>query len=80
MADRPAAFRFLYGNEIDAYPDAFASLMALIESDSRPDLVLDMDLPCRCQFPELSSTFWPAIERHYHLETTVEGVSIYRAN
>jgi hypothetical protein len=80
QANRPSAFRHLYGNEISVYPAAQIALVSLIASPERPGMILDFDLDCRCQFPELSRSFWAVVPQYYHLETTIGGVDVYRRN
>jgi hypothetical protein len=80
LADRRAAFRYLHSNEIRAYPPAYDELVALIESPSRPELIVDLDSPCRCELPNGGKAFWEQVERYYRFETNVEGYSIYRTS
>jgi hypothetical protein len=79
LADRRAAFRYLHSNEIRAYPPAYDELVALIASPGRPDLIVDLDSPCRCELPHGGEAFWDQVERYYRFETDIEGFRIYRA-
>lgn len=78
LADRPAAYRYLYDQELSAIPGAEAQLVALVDSPRRPLYVIGTRQ--QAPFPDRGQVFWEAVGRHYHLETIVRGVPIYRAD
>jgi 4-amino-4-deoxy-L-arabinose transferase-like glycosyltransferase len=77
LADRPSTYRYLYDQELRAYPDSEAALVAMVESDERPMYIVGTRQ--LAPFADRGLAFWEAVQRHYVLETTVRGVPIYRA-
>ena len=78
LADRPAIYRYLYDQELRSLPESQADLIAIIESPNRPMYIVGTRQVA--PFPDRGWTFWAAVRRHYHLETVVHGVPIFRAN
>lgn len=78
LADRPSVYRYLYDQELRAIPESQAELIAIIESPNRPMYIVGTRQVA--PFPDRGQSFWGAVGRHYHLETWVHGVPIYRAN
>ncbi len=77
LADRPAAYRHLYDQELAAIPGAEAALLDLIGGPARPAVVVATRQ--LAPFPDQGRAFWAAVRAHYRLETTIGGVGIYRA-
>jgi len=77
LADRPAAYRYLYDQELRAIPGAEDALIAIVSADGRPEYVIDTLQPS--PFPNGAERFWAAVDAHYAIETVVEGWVIYRA-
>jgi 4-amino-4-deoxy-L-arabinose transferase-like glycosyltransferase len=77
LADRPAAYRYMYDQELRALPNSEAELIALIESPNRPDYIVVTRQ--RAPFPDHGRAFWHAVGEHYRLDTTIRGVPIYKA-
>lgn len=75
LADRPAAYRHIYMWEIS---DSESDLVAMAESPDRPVYIIDMGQ--NPPWPDGGRAFSAAVEAHYHVETVIEGVVIYRAN
>jgi hypothetical protein len=78
LADRPAIYRYLYDEELHALPESQDELIAIIESPNRPMYIVGTRRVA--PFPDRGRAFWAAVGRHYHLEVTVRGVPIFRAN
>ena len=76
-ADREASYPYLWGKPIDKIPDALPSLRAMLAAPQRPALVV-LDTPPAAVDP--TGGIAADLAAHYHLETTVEGVPILRAN
>ncbi len=78
LADRPSPYRYLYPQELGALPHAEADLIAMVEGPARPLYVVDTGH--RAPFADGGRSFWTAVAAHYHLEATVGGLAVYRAN
>lgn len=78
LADRPAAYRHLYRWELLALPGAAEDLVAMVIAPSRP--VYIVDLGQHAPFADQGAAFWRAVADHYHLEATIQGVRLYRAD
>jgi hypothetical protein len=78
LADRPSPYRYLYPQELGALTHAQADLIAMVESPSRPLYIVDTGR--RAPFPDGGRSFWTAVATRYHLEATVGGLGIYRAD
>jgi 4-amino-4-deoxy-L-arabinose transferase-like glycosyltransferase len=78
LADRPSPYRHLYPQELGALADAQADLIAMVESPSRPLYIVDTGR--RAPFPDGGRSFWTAVATRYHLEATIGGLGIYRAD
>jgi 4-amino-4-deoxy-L-arabinose transferase-like glycosyltransferase len=77
LADRPAAYRYMYQQELSAIPEAEAELIAIVSGPDRPEYVVDTgDAP---PFADEGARFWLAVHDHYRLEAIVNGIRIYRA-
>jgi 4-amino-4-deoxy-L-arabinose transferase-like glycosyltransferase len=77
LADRPAAYRYLYDQELRAIPGAEDAMIAIVSGPDRPEYVVDTLQPS--PFPNDAARFWAAVEAHYEVETVIEGWTIYRA-
>jgi len=78
LADRPSPYRYLYPQELGALAHAQADLIAMVESPTRPLYIVDTGR--RAPFPDGGRSFWTAVATRYHLEATVGGLGIYRAD
>jgi 4-amino-4-deoxy-L-arabinose transferase-like glycosyltransferase len=78
LADRPAAYRYMYEQELSAIPDAENDLVAIVSGPNRPEYVVDTGEPA--PFPDGGAAFWVAVHQHYHIEAVINGYKIYRAN
>lgn len=78
LADRPSPYRYLYPQELGALSHAQADLIAMVESPDRPLYIVDTGR--RAPFPDGGRGFWTAVATRYHLEATVGGLGIYRAD
>jgi hypothetical protein len=77
LADRPSTYRYLYDQELRAFPDSEANLVAMVEGPNRPLYIVGTRQ--LAPFADRGLAFWEAVQRHYVLETVVRGVPIYRA-
>ena len=77
LADRPSTYRYLYDQELRAYPDSEAKLIEMVEGPNRPLYIVGTRQ--LAPFVDRGLAFWEAVQRHYVLETVVRGVPIYRA-
>ncbi|MEA2527792.1 MAG: hypothetical protein QOF73_5019 [Thermomicrobiales bacterium] len=78
LADRPSPYRYLYPQELGALPHAEADLIAMVEGPARPLYIVDTGR--RAPFADGGRSFWTAVATRYHLEATVGGLAIYRAD
>jgi len=78
LADRPAAYRHLYRWELLELPGTAEDLIEMVRSPSRPLYVVDLGQ--QAPFADGGAAFWRAVAENYHLETTIEGLPIYRAD
>jgi 4-amino-4-deoxy-L-arabinose transferase-like glycosyltransferase len=77
LADRPAAYRHLYAQELEAIPNSYSEILSMIQGPDRPLYIVttrQADL-----FPDRGAIFWQLVGEHYQLETEIDGVPIYRA-
>ncbi len=77
LADRPSPYRYLYDQELRAFPDSEDALVEMIESPDRPAYIVGTRQ--LAPFADRGLAFWEAVQRHYVLETVVRGVPIFRA-
>jgi 4-amino-4-deoxy-L-arabinose transferase-like glycosyltransferase len=77
LADRPTTYRYFFNQELLAFPDAEAQLLAMLAAPDRPQIVVRTGMPA--PFPDGGQTFWNTVKAHYHLEAVVAGAAIYRA-
>jgi 4-amino-4-deoxy-L-arabinose transferase-like glycosyltransferase len=78
LADRPTPFRYFFNQELRAFPDAEAQLVALLNSSNRPEILVQTCMPA--PFPDGGQEFWKTVADHYQLEEAdIAGVKIYRA-
>jgi hypothetical protein len=68
----------MYDQELRAIPGAEDDLVAMVQSPYRPVYIVGTRQ--RAPFPDRGQAFWNAVSEHYHLETMVRGVPIYRTN
>jgi len=78
LADRPAAYRYLYDAELKAIPGSYGALLDLIGGPDRPRYVVGTRE--RAPYPDNGKAFWAAVLRHYHMVDRVHGVPIMREN
>ena len=78
FADRPAAYRYLFDREVTGIPGVYDQLIAMVAGPNRPLYVIGSQRGN--SFPDHGLRFWRAVAAHYHLETTIGDVPIYRAN
>lgn len=77
LADRPAAYRHLYEQELKALPNSYGEILSMIQGEDRPMYIVttrQADL-----FPDRGTIFWQLVGEFYVLETEIDGVPIYRA-
>ncbi|HRA48798.1 MAG TPA: hypothetical protein PK819_12080, partial [Thermomicrobiales bacterium] len=70
--------RYLYDQELRAFPEAEDDLIAMVESPNRPEYIVGTRQ--RAPFADRGLAFWEAVQRYYTYETSIRGVPIYRAN
>jgi 4-amino-4-deoxy-L-arabinose transferase-like glycosyltransferase len=78
LADRPSPYRYMYPQELAAIPHVEADLIAMIEAPTRPLYIVDTGRGA--PFADDGRAFWTAVASRYHLEATVGGLGLYRAN
>jgi 4-amino-4-deoxy-L-arabinose transferase-like glycosyltransferase len=78
LSDLPSTYRYMYDQELRALPGAEDELVTMVESPYRPVYIVGTRQ--RAPFPDRGQAFWNAVSEHYHLESMVRGVPIYRAN
>lgn len=76
LADRPPAYRHLYDQELRGIPTSYSDIISIIRGDDRPKYIIGTREPG--PFPDDSRAFWLEVGQYYQLETTIEGVPIYR--
>jgi 4-amino-4-deoxy-L-arabinose transferase-like glycosyltransferase len=76
LADRLPAYRHLYDQELRGIPNSYAEIISIIRSDDRPKYIVATREPG--PFPDDSRAFWLEVGQYYELETTIDGVPIYR--
>ena len=76
LADLPAAYPYLYDQELQALPESQGELIALLESPTRPLYVVGTRQVA--PYEDRGRAFWETVKEYYVLETTVRGVPIYR--
>ncbi|MGC4191226.1 MAG: glycosyltransferase family 39 protein [Thermomicrobiales bacterium] len=77
LADRKPAYRHLYDQELRGIPTSYGDLISLIQGPDRPLYIVGTLHPG--PFPDDSRLFWQEVGKYYTLETTIDGVPIYRA-
>jgi 4-amino-4-deoxy-L-arabinose transferase-like glycosyltransferase len=77
LADRPAAYRHLYDQELRALPGSYGEIISIIRSPERPLYIVSTRQPG--PYPDDSRTFWQEVGRYYELDTMIDGIPIYRA-
>lgn len=78
ITDRPAAYRYMYDQELQAIPSAENDLVAMMTGPNRPYYIVATGEAA--PFPNNGKAFWTAVAQHYHLERAIAGVAIFRAN
>jgi hypothetical protein len=76
LADRKPAYRHLYDQELTALSSSYADIIAIIRSPDRPQYIVSTLHPG--PYPDDSRAFWREVGLYYDIETTIEGVPIYR--
>lgn len=77
LSDRKPAYRHLYDQELRALPESYADIIGIISGPDRPLYIVSTLHPG--PFPDDSRAFWREVGLYYDLETTIDGVPIYRA-
>jgi hypothetical protein len=77
LSDRKPAYRHLYDQELQALPNSYADIIAIIRSEDRPVYIVSTLHPG--PFADDSRAFWREVGQYYDIETTIDGVPIYRA-
>jgi 4-amino-4-deoxy-L-arabinose transferase-like glycosyltransferase len=78
LADRASPYRYLYSQELLAIPDSERQLVTILSSPRRPMYLIGTKQGA--PYPDRGQAFWNSVAAHYHLETIVNGVPIFRAN
>lgn len=78
LADRPASYRYLFNQELEAIPGSEQALVTIVTSPRRPMYIVGTKQGA--PYADKGQAFWTAVSRHYHLEAIVHGVPIFRAN
>lgn len=76
LADRTPAYRHLYDQELQALPNSYGDIIAILNSEQRPVYIVSTLHPG--PFPDDSRAFWREVSRFYDLEIMIDGVPIYR--
>ena len=77
-AQRVSPYPYLWGKPIDKIPEALPRLRAMLASPERPTLII-LDTPDPDSV-DPSGRVAADLAKYYHLDSTVEGVQILRAN
>lgn len=77
LSDRQPAYRHLYDQELRGLPESYAEIIDTISGPDRPVYIVSTLHPG--PFPDDSRAFWRVVGEYYELETTIDGVPIYRA-
>lgn len=77
LSDHPAAYRYMYEQEMKAIPNAEQQLIAIVSSENRPEYVIDTNE--NAPFADGGDAFWDAVQQNYQIEVTINGFKIYRA-
>lgn len=77
LSDHPAAYRYMYEQEMKAIPNAEQQLIALVSSDNRPEYVIDTSE--NAPFADGGEAFWDAVQQNYQIEVVINGFKVYRS-
>lgn len=77
LADRKPAYRYLYNQELRGIPASYSEIISIIQSPNRPKYIVSTLHPG--PFADDGRMFWHEVAKYYVVETTVEGVPVYRA-
>ncbi|MGI8484962.1 MAG: ArnT family glycosyltransferase [Thermomicrobiales bacterium] len=77
LADRKPAYRYLYNQELRGVPASYSEIIAIIQGPNRPKYIVSTLHPG--PFADDGRMFWHEVAKYYVVETTVEGVPVYRA-
>ncbi len=78
LADRPSSYRYLFDQELIAFPDTEQRLIAMVKSPDGPRYIIGTKQGA--PFPDRGRAFWAAVAANYHIEAIVHGVPIFRAD
>jgi 4-amino-4-deoxy-L-arabinose transferase-like glycosyltransferase len=78
LADRPAAFRYLYAQEMAAIPNTEQMMVEIVLGDDRPEFVIDTGEPA--PFHDGGASFWAAVQQNYQMVAVINGFKIYQVN
>ncbi len=77
LADRKPAYRYLYNQELRGIAASYADIISIIQGPNRPKYIVSTLHPG--PFPDDGRMFWHEVAKYYLVETTVDGVPVYRA-
>jgi 4-amino-4-deoxy-L-arabinose transferase-like glycosyltransferase len=77
LSDRMSSYPYLFNQELLAFPNAEADLIAMVTGYARPEIVVRTTMSC--PFEDDGAAFWQAVRENYRIETVIDGVVIYRA-
>lgn len=77
LSDHPAAYRYMYEQEMKAIPYAEQDLINLVSGENRPQYVIDTGEGA--PFADGGSSFWDAVMENYVIETVINGFKVFRA-
>jgi 4-amino-4-deoxy-L-arabinose transferase-like glycosyltransferase len=78
LSDRPAAFRYMYAQEMAAIPNTEQMMVAVVLGDDRPEFVIDTGEPA--PFHDGGASFWAAVQQNYQMVSIINGFKIYQVN
>ncbi len=78
LADRPAAFKYMYAQEMAAIPNTEQMMVAIVLGDDRPEFVIDTGEPA--PFHDGGASFWAAVQQNYQMVAIINGFKIYQVN
>lgn len=78
LSDHPAAYRYMYEQEMQAIPHAEQDLINLVSGETRPQYVIDTGEGA--PFADEGASFWEAVMQNYTIEAVINGFKVFRAN
>jgi Dolichyl-phosphate-mannose-protein mannosyltransferase len=77
LADRPGTYRYLFNQELLAFPDAETELVAMLTGPRHPEYVVRTGMPA--PFPDGGAAFWAALDTNYEVKAVIGPATVYRA-